>query len=396
MRKIAAQYLIPGDGTVLSKGMVTLADDGTIVEITDFGGSLQEGAGIEFYNGVLIAGLVNTHLHLELSHLHQKIAPGGDLAAFIEAVGTFRGELCSPEQMRLADRSMFEEGIVACADISNGLVSAAVKQQSLIEYHTFVELFGTDPNASEQVMERGRRVCNQFRELGLSASLTPHAPYSVSPRLWDALLEESLQCNEMCPRGISIHLAESDLENELFLNGTGALANYVKSRPGAFFAEPLRLRSVQALLPRLVSFAKVLSVHNTFLNEADIDAILHSRIPFYFVLCPRSNLFIGNRLPNVDLFVKKELPICLGTDSLASNHSLSVLAEMVTLQHHHPLIPLHRLVEWATLNGSRALGLESKLGSLFPGKRPGIMLLENLDLRKLRLTPQTTLRRLAG
>ncbi len=387
---------MPGDGSLLLRGMVTLDDAGTVLEITNNHGSLKEREGVEFYNGVLIPGLVNCHLHLELSHLLGRIPQGGNLAAFIEAVGSFRQEFCSPEVMQAADRTLFEGGTVACADISNHALSAPVKAESAIAYRTFVELFGTDPAAALAVVQRGQALCGEFANYNLPVSLTPHAPYSVSPLLWEAILAAHRASPQMHRQGISIHLAESDLENEMFLRGTGALARYVQSRPGAFFRVAPGVRSVQAMLPLLSSFRQVLAVHNTFLNEADLEAILAVRTPFYFVLCPRSNLYMGNPLPPVELLQRKGVAICLGTDSLASNGLLSVLAEMAVIQRHFPSIPLSRLVSWATCNGARALGLDHRFGMLRPGLQPGVMLLENLDLHQLQLTPETTLRRLVG
>lgn len=387
---------MPGDGSVLCKGMVTLDDEGTILSVTDNQGTFRESEGVEFYNGVLIPGLVNCHLHLELSHLAGKTPQGADLAAFIEAVGSFRQMFCPPEVMLAADRALFEGGTVACADISNLALSAPVKAQSAIAYHTFVELFGTDPSAAPSILERGKSLSREFSLYNLPVSLTPHAPYSVSPRLWEAIHEEHSASISMYRQGISIHLAESDLENEMFVRGTGALTRYVQSRPGAFFDKAPGLRSVQAVLSRLSSFGQVLAVHNTFLDEADLEAISDGDTPFFFVLCPRSNLYMGNPLPPVHLFMRKGATICLGTDSLASNGVLSLLEEMITLQRSFPAVSLSDLVTWATCNGAKALQLDHRLGRLRPGLQPGVMLLENLDLQHLQLTPETTLRRLAG
>ena len=114
----------------------------------------------------------------------------------------------------------------------------------------------------------------------------------------------------------------------------------------------------------------------------------------WFVLCPESNLFIENLLPDIELFRKNKLQICLGTDSLSSNHKLSILDEMKTIQSHFPSIPLIEIVSWATINGARALEMDSWAGTIEIGKRPGINLITGMDLQQLRLQPQSQIRKL--
>jgi cytosine/adenosine deaminase-related metal-dependent hydrolase len=117
---------------------------------------------------------------------------------------------------------------------------------------------------------------------------------------------------------------------------------------------------------------------------------------FYFVLCPGSNLFIQNRLPNLLLFSSQELyqNVCLGTDSLASNTSLSILEEMKIIQHYAPEIPHNMLLQWATLNGARALGFDHLLGSFEKGKTPGVNLFTHIDFKNKRLTTESTVKML--
>jgi imidazolonepropionase-like amidohydrolase len=86
--------------------------------------------------------------------------------------------------------------------------------------------------------------------------------------------------------------------------------------------------------------------------------------------------------------------IVTGTDSLASTDRLSILAEMRLLQDQTPDIPLEEIINWGTINGARALGKANTLGSIEPGKRPGLLLVENADLHSLRLKPESRIRRL--
>src|SRR4029077_5577764 len=90
------------------------------------------------------------------------------------------------------------------------------------------------------------------------------------------------------------------------------------------------------------------------------------------VLCPRSNLHIGGRLPDVGALHADGLPLALGTDSLASTPDLSLFGEMATLAAHFPSIPAARWLDAATRGGAHALGLPA-CGALAPGKRPGVL-----------------------
>jgi cytosine/adenosine deaminase-related metal-dependent hydrolase len=86
-------------------------------------------------------------------------------------------------------------------------------------------------------------------------------------------------------------------------------------------------------------------------------------------------LYIENELPNVQMFVENNCNIVLGTDSYASNNQLSIFAEIKTIQKHFPALPLETILQWATFNGAKAIGIEDKFGSLHVGKKPGIILL---------------------
>ncbi|MCI0522590.1 MAG: cytosine deaminase, partial [Bacteroidales bacterium] len=144
MRKISAQYLFTSCGKPLKRGIVTVADDNTIISIEDTGGDFSEKANTEFYNGIIIPGLVNCHTHLELSHMAGVLPAGNGLAAFITSVREQREALMEEisAAVRKADAELFDEGIVACGDISNNSSSFSIKKESPVDYLTFIEVFG--------------------------------------------------------------------------------------------------------------------------------------------------------------------------------------------------------------------------------------------------------------
>jgi cytosine/adenosine deaminase-related metal-dependent hydrolase len=153
---------------------------------------------------------------------------------------------------------------------------------------------------------------------------------------------------------------------------------------------------MQSTLKHLPVQNNLLLVHNIYTNQSDIDFIegIRSLKNTWFVLCPASNLYIQNRLPDIGLFRSKNLQLCLGTDSLASNHQLSILEEMKVIQTSFPNISLQELIGWACINGAKALAMGKWAGSIEVGKRPGLNLLSGMDLGSLKLLPKTTVKKL--
>ena len=89
-------------------------------------------------------------------------------------------------------------------------------------------------------------------------------------------------------------------------------------------------------------------------------------------------------MPPIQLLIENNCNIVLGTDSLASNYSLNLLDEMKTIQKNFPGIPLEKILQWATINGAKALQMENTLGSFEKDKKPGIVLIENIEEAKLK------------
>lgn len=221
----------------------------------------------------------------------------------------------------------------------------------------------------------------------LKATIVPHAPYSVSSALFAAIKAVTTAGEVM-----SIHNQETMGENELFEKGTGTFADFFEAVGIAQNeAHNSGQNSLAYHLPQLPTDVNTLLVHNTFTAKADIDFAKQQHPKLYWCLCPNANLYIENNLPAVDLFKNEELKITLGTDSLASNSQLNILAEMQTLQAHKG-ISFAESLKWATLNGAEFLGIADQYGSLTVGKKPGIVcigLTEDGIIKK-----ETTIKRL--
>jgi cytosine/adenosine deaminase-related metal-dependent hydrolase len=391
VRKISATYIFPGNRPSLKNGILICEDDGTVIDLIDTSGQLHEQAGMEQYSGILVPGFVNAHCHLELSHLKGKIPEKTRLGRFLGFINKLRNlqEEDLEEAIKKADFTMKHAGIVAVGDVSNSYTSLETKRNSKIKYHTFVEAFGFHPSRAEKAFAFAEFVESMFREFDLPTSITPHSPYSVSEGLFLKIGDKALVENSI----LSVHNQESRDEVLFFKDGSGDIAHHISEilKIDISHWKPTLKSPLEFTLSFIPKENPLLLVHNTFTSPEDIQ-FLKSRRKMentFLVLCPNANLYIENQLPPVSLFQKEKLNICLGTDSLASNDSLSILKEMIVLQNSFPEITLQNLVEWGSMNGARALGLNDFLGSLEPGKKPGINLITGVDMKNLILTSKS-------
>jgi aminodeoxyfutalosine deaminase len=397
VRKISATYIFPANGNPVKNGILECHNDGTIINLTDNAGRIKEQHGLEYYSGILVPGFINAHCHLELSHLKNKISEKSGLGDFLGSINKLRNSETesAEESARKADFRLWSDGIVAVGDISNTAETLETKSKSKIFYHTFAEAFGFLPSRAEKAFELACLTETLFREKGLRASVVPHSPYSVSKPLFKKIALKAKTDKTI----LTIHNQESKAELQFFQNGGGPLAEHMIRNLKIDISgwNPGYKNSLKYILSFLPAENQLLLVHNTFTTEKDLEELKKHRQDSntFFVLCPNANLFIENQLPPVQFFRKNRLNICIGTDSLASNHQLSILAEMFTLQQNFSDLPLEEIIQWATCNGARALQIEDKSGSFEPGKKPGINLITEVDLQNLKLTGKSKVIKLA-
>jgi cytosine/adenosine deaminase-related metal-dependent hydrolase len=370
VRYISADFIYPISEAPIRNGVIGIEDGSINAVLTSSEADSQKIKNIEHYEGVLAPGFINTHCHLELSHLQNRIPEKTGLTGFIKEILAIRDQPTDKinEAMQQADQQMYANGIVAVGDISNQPISKTVKQASQIYYHTFVEVFGFNSPAVDTIA-KGLAIKETFAPL--RASIVPHAPYSVSSALFSEITKITTVDDIL-----SIHNQETIGENELFESGTGAFADFFKALGIAQSdAHNSKKNALNYHLPQLPKTINTLLVHNTFSNKADLDFAKQQHQKLYWCLCPNANLYIENSLPDVNLLKNEGLKITLGTDSLASNHQLNILAEMKTLQDCKQ-IRFEESIKWATLNGAEFLGIDSQFGSFEIGKKPGVNLIK--------------------
>lgn len=336
---------------------------------------------VEFYSGILIPGMVNAHSHLELSYLKGEIEPGSGFAGFAQKMGAVRNNFTEQERLRaieLYDARMWHEGIVAVGDICNDDSTFACKARSPIYYYNFLELFGLNTTSADAVLSLRQRA----RECGLTADVTPHSLYSLN----EAGFKAALDCGAEL---LSIHFMESPGESELYERYGDLWQWYQKC---GFEVDFMGYSSpVERLVRSIDPERRVLLVHNVCTRGEDVARVEeHFSTGATWVLCPESNKYISGMLPAMDMLMEQGVRIALGTDSLASAWDLSMVSQMRIFED----VPLEKRLEWATINGACALGIESWCGSLEVGKRPGVVLLTGVDSSSGKFTPDARTRRI--
>lgn len=399
-RKIHPDKLFDGRKLLADHALI-VRDDETVEAVVPF---QEAGEGVESVDGLLTPGFVNCHCHLELSHMKGRIPERTGLVDFVFNVVTQRA---APEEEILAaigraEAAMKAAGIVAVGDVCNNTLTLPQKEKGRLRYYNFIEASGWLPSVSDARFERAKRIYDAYvrRETSkvkpgnltangqpstANCSIVPHAPYSVSENLWKAIQPWFQN------KTVSVHNQETAFEDEFFLHGTGDFGRmYELMKIDNAHHVPTKRSSLQSYFDKLSGAEKILLVHNTFSKQEDIDYVKRptangkreTQPQTFFCLCPNANQYIEGAVPPVELFRKNNCCIVLGTDSLASNGSLSLLEEMKTIRKSFPRIPLEEMLQWATLNGAAALGMEKEAGSFEKGKKPGVVLIneENLSL----------------
>jgi cytosine/adenosine deaminase-related metal-dependent hydrolase len=386
--KFRADGLFTGQEMLGPDAVLVTDTSGTVLDII---AADAAGDDVRTLEGTLCPGFVNAHCHLELSHMAGAIPPGTGLPGFLGRVveGRAAAEGVVLEAMRDAVTRMHEEGISAVGDICNTPASIPFKREGPMHWVSFIEVLSATDAAAPARLQHFRELRDRFLAepghdgLPPTASLAAHAPYSTSPLSFRLVNEETAG-------GVtSLHNQETAAEDELYRYGTGDFLPFFRRLGYAQSPMPVTGRSsLRSVLPHYVRGQRLLLVHNTFTSADDMSfAAAHARdhgLEIVYCLCPNANLYIEGRLPPVAGIMAAGGRVVLGTDSLASNHDLSIAAEMRTLLAGVPGLGLATVLRWATREGARALGLQDRLGSFGRGMRPGVVWLDrNLHASRL-------------
>ncbi|MFT7518905.1 MAG: cytosine/adenosine deaminase-related metal-dependent hydrolase [Kiritimatiellia bacterium] len=361
MVRLRCRCLLP-DGQIAERTIVL--DGERIVQVRPWSSDDPE-----CVEGIVVPGLVNAHTHLELSWMD--LLPGGD--GFVAwGRGLFEARATAPSEGQQASiaaqaaRSLVELGVAAVSDICSEASTVAALSDAGLSGIVHRELLGFAPQVRDWQIERAPSLVDTYvgDDVIVYQRPSPHAPYSTPSDLVSACLSAS-------DAPASIHLAEDAHEDEFLVHGTGEFAVFLDglnvdwrwwSAPG--------LRSVPWLASLNGLGPETLVVHAVYTHVDDWALLASTQTPV--CLCIRSNLQIGGVAPPIAGLVEAGVPLCLGTDSLASSPSLDVLDEIPALVRAAPEIPAVRWLIAATRGGADALGMRH-LGQIREGTCPGLL-----------------------
>jgi cytosine/adenosine deaminase-related metal-dependent hydrolase len=366
MKGYRAKTIVTMDGRPVDNGAVVIAGNrieavGRFAEIRSRCSQFDDLGEV-----VLLPGLINAHCHLDFTCLRDQIAPQRSFADWIRGINNLRSELSDQDYVKSITEGFNDArrwGTTTIANIES--VPRVLRHMAppFLRVWWFMELIDVRSGLSaEKTVERALLpFCSKNNRLG-GVGLSPHAPYTVSPDL----LRAAATCAYEREMLLTIHLAESQEEMKMFRDGCGDLFDLLHGlgRP----MEDCRVGKTPLahLLDQQALDERWIVVHLNELTEDDF-TLLANGARFHVVHCPRSSLYFGHRTFALERLRNLGFNICLGTDSLASNSSLSLFAEMRCLRDAHSDLAPGQILEMVTTNPARALHQPGNLGRIRAG-----------------------------
>jgi cytosine/adenosine deaminase-related metal-dependent hydrolase len=373
---IRARTVVTMDGAPIENGAVAVSGN-RIVDAGRFDDikTRNAGSGVDLGEQVLLPGLINAHCHLDYTCLRGKILPQKSFTDWIRAINAEKSEL-SPNDYVASINDGFAEatrfGTTAIANLT-AFPELISQVQPPIRTCWFAELIDIRaPECANELVDSAIEALKQNSNWGLA----PHALFTAAKDLFRRCEEIAQQEHIL----LTTHLAESREEMEMFRDGSGPLYEFMKSigRPmndcgietplGLFLdligsrGSPNRPRAIEVNRPYL----SWIVAHLNEVTENDFELLERSNSKFHVVHCPRSHNYFGHSPFAFDRLRSFGSNICLGTDSLASNESLSLFAEMRAFQKEFPSVSPEEILEMVTVNPARALRCENALGQIRP------------------------------
>ena len=325
---------------------------------------------IELSGCVLFPGMVNAHTHLELSGLKGQVSYEGDFVDWARRLTAARGRTVD-EVAGVVGEACGESvraGVTTVGDICYYGDTGRYLGDQVIRKTAFAEVFGMTVELGDAVERLERCSAEPTKDSLLRRGFSPHAPYSASGRLYGRVAHLARE------RGLvlSTHLAEDTAEIEFLQSGGGPWREYLEELgkwDGSFIAPGCG--PVQYFLQLDLADQAWALAHVNYISDVELGAL--ARTQHSVVYCPRSHDFFGYRPHRFVEMLAAGINVCLGTDSLASNDSLSILDEVRFLHRRYPDVPCEMLLKMATVNGAVALGWSEQIGTLAPSKQADLI-----------------------
>jgi len=369
---LKADYILSLITPPIKNGAIYIKD-GVIIECNNFSEISDTGKKVvELKDVCLLPGFVNSHTHLELTNLKGKISYQGSFMQWIREViesKKYWQEKDYINSLKLSIKKLILTGTTTVVDITTSGLSPQVLLTSNLRCRIYKEITGFRSDMISQVIADLKKYLSNLQTTNLiDFGIAPHAPYSVNPQLLIKL--SNLAKNYNLP--MSIHIAESQEEIEFLTQGTGEGMNLLKElNVWDDNWKPLGLTAVKYLNSLNLLNSNVIGVHLNYLDEEEIEILKEKRVGV--VHCPKSHKFFQREDFPIQKLIDRGIIVALGTDSLASNDSLSMLEEMKELKKRYRSLSAEVILQLATINGAKILGLADKIGTLQPGKKADII-----------------------
>lgn len=307
---------------------------------------------------ILIPALVNAHTHLEFSSLSEPIRPALPFQDWITAVIQWRRDADTGGRQSIRQGLMESQqgGVTAIGEITTTHPISADDVSRGSSVVSFREIIGLQPERIPELSclaeEHLRRFTTAEKHASVVGGISPHAPYSVHPDLFESLIESAINYNAV----VAVHLAETRDEIELLHEGSGAFVGFLKRLDLWDSATFPGGRSIRDFLEQLARAPRALAVHGNYFSNEDIQ-YLAKQPNVATVFCPRTHAFFGHTPHPIAHLMAKNARVVLGTDSRASNPDLSLWKELQFVAVRFPDISIPRLLAMATIDAADALGL---------------------------------------
>lgn len=386
MKILSADYILPISSEPIKNGAVAIENTkiAAVGKLADLQQQFPTAIVENFGEAVITAGFINCHSHLELSIMRGFLDDVEDnFFTWLIKLSVTRAEKLTNQDIEISALLGALEGsragVTCFGDIGRfGQAGFEALKKMNLRGVVFQETEFSPHN--EKAVEDFDKLQEKFLALKstenelVKVGISPHAPYTVSRRLFELITDYALSENVK----ISIHAAESDLEEQLVLHGSGAMAEFYLKREIHWIVP--KLSSIEYLSEIGVLRAKPLLAHCIRVNEKDLKLIAESGSGIAH--CPKSNAKFGHSVAPFEKFLDKNLRVGLGSDSVASNNTCDMLEEgrfaALTARAREDkkrLINAKEVIETMTIGGARALQLENEIGSLEAGKQADLVVL---------------------
>jgi len=382
MLLLKSRYLLKDPSTVIDDGAV-LIDDGKV----KFAGRANDISNhescqiIDLGNSAIVPGFVNTHTHLDLTHLHNFIKYNGDFTDWIRQLVNAKKEWTESEYLssiRAGIKSSLESGTTTVADITRNGLALGELQKSNIRKTLFYELIDFNPDSAESTIDNFKNIIRKIKHDDLlSIGIFPHTPYTVSEELYISCKSVSKEL-DIC---IATHISETIDEANFLTRKAGNFVSLLRDFDMLNDWKPPGLRPVNYM--NNIGFLEngCILVHCNYLTGEEVDHIDESNSTIVF--CPRSHKYFRHKDHPFYMLGKRNINIALGTDSLASNDSLSILDEMKYIYTQHKTSKPQDIFYMGTIAGATALRLNNKIGKLEEGYDADIAV---IDVKQVAVT----------